>query len=108
MEIIVDAYGPEEQALGWYYYLKDMLSFPFTASYIDERTISPLRIGKKVKVLEMAPEDECLHEMFVKTSWRKRMISISLAQLKPVDAANPETKEAIADWQYWVTQGYEL
>jgi uncharacterized lipoprotein YddW (UPF0748 family) len=56
----------------------------------------------------MAPEDECLHEMFVKTSWRKRMISISLAQLKPVDAANPETKEAIADWQYWVTQGYEL
>ena len=22
MEIIVDAYGPEEQAMGWYYYLK--------------------------------------------------------------------------------------
>lgn len=21
MEIIVDAYGPEEQAMGWYYYL---------------------------------------------------------------------------------------
>ena len=25
MEIIVDAYGPEEQALGWYYYLDDKL-----------------------------------------------------------------------------------
>lgn len=21
MEIVVDAYGPEEQAMGWYYYL---------------------------------------------------------------------------------------
>jgi len=23
MEIIVDAYGPEEQAMGWYYYLDE-------------------------------------------------------------------------------------
>ena len=29
MEIIVDAYGPEEQALGWYCYLEDKLRFPF-------------------------------------------------------------------------------
>ncbi len=28
-EIIVDAYGPEEQAMGWYYYLEDKLCFPF-------------------------------------------------------------------------------
>ena len=31
MEIIVDANGPEEQAMGWYYYLEDRLHFPFTA-----------------------------------------------------------------------------
>jgi len=31
MEIIVDAYGPEEQAMGWYYYLEDKLDFPFRA-----------------------------------------------------------------------------
>ncbi len=30
-QIIVDAYGPEEQALGWYYYLEDQLPFPFQA-----------------------------------------------------------------------------
>ncbi len=29
MEVIVDAYGPEEQAMGWYYYLKDRIAFPF-------------------------------------------------------------------------------
>ena len=34
MEIIVDAYGPEEQALGWYYYLEGTLQFPFTARCI--------------------------------------------------------------------------
>ncbi len=29
MEIIVDAYGPEEQAMGWHYYPADNLAFPF-------------------------------------------------------------------------------
>ena len=28
MEIIVDAYEPEEQALGWHAYLSDNLHFP--------------------------------------------------------------------------------
>jgi len=27
-EIIVDAYGPEEQAMGWYCYLDGKLGFP--------------------------------------------------------------------------------
>ena len=30
-EAIVDAYGPEEQALGWYYYLEEKMQFPFAA-----------------------------------------------------------------------------
>lgn len=29
MEAIVDAYNPEEQAIGWYYYLDDKITFPF-------------------------------------------------------------------------------
>lgn len=35
MEIVVDAYGSEERAMGWYYYLEDKLEFPFKAM-IDE------------------------------------------------------------------------
>jgi hypothetical protein len=31
-EVIVDAYGPEEQALGWYYYLENKIQFPFLGS----------------------------------------------------------------------------
>ena len=34
-EIIVDAYGPEEQAMGWYYYLEDKIRFPFQAKCIS-------------------------------------------------------------------------
>ena len=29
MEIVVDAYTLEEQAMGWYYSLEDRLHFPF-------------------------------------------------------------------------------
>jgi len=47
-EIIIDAYGPEEQAMGWYYYLEDKLCFPFLATCIAERAISPLRKGDEV------------------------------------------------------------
>src|SRR5271166_3153561 len=44
-EIIVDAYGPEEQAMGWYYYLEDKIHFPFQAKCITSKVISPLQKG---------------------------------------------------------------
>jgi len=40
-EAIVDAYGPEEQAMGWYYYLEDKIRFPFPAKCIVARVVSP-------------------------------------------------------------------
>ena len=43
MEITVDAYGAEEQAMGWYYYLDDLLQFLFRASCMTARRISPLK-----------------------------------------------------------------
>lgn len=64
MEIIVDAYGPEEQDMGWYYYLEEHLAFPFRAQCTAERSISPLREGDKVEVTGMAAESDCQHEMF--------------------------------------------
>lgn len=107
MEIIVDAYGPEEQAMGWYYYLEDKLHFPFTAKCVAERAISPLRKGDEIEIVGMAPEKECEHEMFVVTPWERRTLAIPLAQLKPI-AADAETDEAVADWHYWLNQDYEL
>ena len=40
-EAIVDA-RPEEQAMGWYYYLENKLSFPFQAKCISADVVSPL------------------------------------------------------------------
>ena len=108
MEIIVDAYGSEEQAMGWYCYLQDEIPFPFTATCIAERAISPLRTGDEVEILGMAPESECLHEMFVETRWDRRPLAIPLSQVRPINATDEKTKQAVADWHYWVARGYEL
>lgn len=107
MEIIVDAYGPEEQALGWYYSLDERLAFPFSAHCVEHRRISPLKIDEIVQVIGMAPEDDCMREMFVMVTWQGRELGVPLAQLKPIDV-DPDTAEAISDWHYWVAQGYEL
>jgi Calcium binding len=100
MEIIVDAYTPEEQAMGWYYSLEDRLHFPFVARCIAERSISPLRVGEEVEVVGMAPEEECQHEMLVLIRWERRALAVPLAQLEGV-AVDEQTRQVIGDWQYW-------
>jgi hypothetical protein len=107
MEIVVDAYTPEEQAMGWYYSLEDRLHCPFVARCTAERAISPLRVGDEVEVVGMAPDEECQHEMFVLIRWERRALAVPLAQLEGV-AVDQRTRQAIEDWQYWVAQGYEL
>jgi hypothetical protein len=106
MEIVVDAYTPQEQAMGWYYSLQDRLGFPFVVRCIAERAIS-LRVGDQVEVVGMAPEEECQHEMFVLIRWERRPLAVPLVQLEGV-TVDEQTLQVIEDWQYWVTQGYEL
>ena len=106
-EAIVDAYGPEEQALGWYYYLDNEISFPFQAECIETRRTSPLKQGEQVTVTGMSPEDDCEREMFVQIEWQGREMGVPLAQLQPLDV-DDETAQAVGDWHYWVGRGYEL
>lgn len=115
MEIVVDAYGPEEQAMGWYYYLDDTLQFPFIAICMDKRRSSPLKADQTVKVRRMAPEDECEHEMFVEVDWDDDTLAVPLAQLKfksgdgeLSEEMEEDTQEAMEDWHYWVNRGYEF
>ncbi len=107
MEAVVDAYGPEEQAMGWYYYLEGKLNVPFSARCIAERRVSPLKVGETVQVTGMAPEEECEHEMFVEVAWMGRSFAVPLAQLEPTDT-DESTRDAAGDWQYWVARGYEF
>src|SRR5581483_7942592 len=64
MEVIVDCYNRQEVAMGWYYYLEGRLQFPFTATCIAQRAVSPLRVKDKVEVIGMPPEAECECEVF--------------------------------------------
>jgi len=103
-EIIVDAYGPEEQALGWYYYLENEITFPFRARCTASKVVSPLRKGETVEVRRLAPEDSCVHDMLVLIRWQGRNVAVPLSQLVPVDA-DRSTIEAVGDWHYWLAQG---
>jgi hypothetical protein len=107
MEITVDAYGAEEHAMGRYYYLDHVLQFPYRARCMTTRRISPLKEGERVQVAGMAPEDECLHEMFVEVVWKDKTLAVPLSQLKGI-GVDHETQEAIEDWHYWVARGYEF
>jgi hypothetical protein len=105
MEVVVDAYDGAERAMGWFGYLEDRLEFPFTAKCIMKRAVSPLLVGDEVEVVSLAPGDECAHDMFVMIRCNSDGLGVPLSQLKPV-AASPGTSTAVADWHYWVAQGY--
>src|SRR5437588_12536702 len=106
-EIIVDSYGPEEQALGWHAYLSWKLQFPFSARCVVRREISPLEPGEEVEVVGMASDEECMHEMFVLIRWNRLQLGVPLMQLEGIQV-DEETQQAIEDWHYWVKQGYDL
>lgn len=107
MEIVVDAYGAGEQAMGWYYYLEDNLRFSFPATCVKKRDISPLKLKERVEVVGMAVEDECEHEMFVTVLWNDRRFAVPLDQLE-CEVRDRKTKQAVEDWHYWVGQGYQF
>jgi hypothetical protein len=47
--------------------------------------------------------------MFVETRCQgKRKLAIPLSQVKPTGEADEDAREAVADWHYWISQGYTL
>jgi Calcium binding len=80
-EIILDAFGPEEQALSWYNYLAEHLRFAFQARCVGAQPASPLRVGDRVEVRGMPAEEVCNHAMFVNIAWQERLLVVPLRQL---------------------------
>jgi hypothetical protein len=101
----VDAHGPEEHAMGWYYYLEDKIQFPFRAQCIASRLTSPLRQGEPVEGRRLATEDACSNDMLVMIRWQGRNMAVPLSQLK-VTGVGESTRQAIEDGHYWIAQGY--
>ncbi len=106
-EAVVDCYGEIEQAMGWYCYLDDRLAFPFGAKCIAERATSPLRLGEVVEVTDMAPADDCEHDLFVEIQWQDRSLAVPLSQLEGI-AVDDGAEEVIGDWHYWVARDYRF
>ena len=104
-DIVVDAYGEEERALSWYYYLEGKLKFPFRAKCAAVRKVSPLKKGEEVEVLGMAPEDDCTRTMMVLIRFADRTLGVPLDQLEAITDGKA-AREAMADWRYWCAMGY--
>lgn len=103
----MDAYGSDERAMGWHYYLDEKLAVPFEARVKTGLPSSPLSVGDKIEVLGMAPESACAADMLVRVRWPKRKLAVPLSQLVPM-IDDEATKEAMADWHYWVGHRYEF
>jgi hypothetical protein len=105
-EVIVDAYGAEEQAMGWFYYLADSMSFPFEAKCVREIRKSPLKLNEIVTVTDMvSDDDDYSHEMLAEITFQGRTMGVPLYQLEPIDV-DELTRQVIEDWHYWVGRGY--
>jgi hypothetical protein len=106
-EILIECYDDHDVATAWFVYIEQQLQFPFTATCISKRVVSPLRVKDEVEVIEMAPESECGSEVFVMIRWERDGLAVPLEQLKPINATDKQTKVAVADWQYWRWMGHE-
>lgn len=103
-EAMVDAYGAEEQAMSWYYYLTDTIAFPFQAKCIQELRKSPLRLDEVTTVVDMISDDDS-YEMLAEIEFMGRTMGVPLHQLEPIDV-DENTRQVIEDWQYWIARGY--
>ncbi|GAX35811.1 calcium-binding protein [Nodularia sp. NIES-3585] len=110
-EIIVDAEDKEDRAMGWYYYLDDNLNVPFIAKVTKKSPKTSAVEEKKVEVLGMAADDECLKDMYVEVVYpHGNDEDVFTAKLSELVAINTDTgtEEAIADWHYWLARGYKF
>ena len=106
-EVVVDAYGKEERAMGWYYYAADNIAFPFKARCALKRSTSPLKVGAVVEVTGMAPTDDCMQELTVLIKWDDEDLAVPLIQLESPGSTG-STRQVLADWKYWVDKGYSF
>ena len=104
-EAIADANGPEEQVMGWHCYLDDKIRFPFQGKCIAVKEFRLSEKGKPSRSCVWRPEDACSADMLALIRWQGRTMAVPLSQLAAIDP-DEATAEAIADWHYWVTQGY--
>ncbi len=94
-EAIVDAYGSEEKAMSWYYYLENKIRFPFQAKRIVANLASPIKKGEIVEVRRLAPDDACSFDILVLIRWQGRSMAAPLSHWLPSIRTNPPPKQSV-------------
>ena len=68
---------------------------------------TPLELGERIEVTDMAGKYECEHDIYVEIQWNGTEVAVPLSQIKALDA-DEDTVEAIEDWHYWKNCGYSF
>ncbi|HBL83538.1 MAG TPA: hypothetical protein DDZ99_01300 [Clostridiales bacterium] len=102
-EILVDTYNEDEEMSAWHCYLTDTLTFPFGADASKQMLRSPLLSGEKVTVTGLAGMDDCYDGLVVMIQWQGRIFAVLLEQLSLDGDTSEKTREAVEDWQYWIS-----
>jgi|SRR5271156_6382750 len=101
-QIIVDAYGPEEQAMGWYYYLEENMQFPFQAQCIATHPTSQRRVcrsptpGARRRMQQRHARDDPM----ARPEHGRPALAVEGRRRGSIN------ETAIQDWHYWIEQGY--
>lgn len=102
-EIIVDAYDNDEVASSWYYYLDEMLHFPFTAMVHTHRS-GNTSYASQVEIKEMAEMSRCGYgQMWVRGALslqKNTPLHFFLSDITSVEE-DEERVMALEDWNYW-------
>ncbi len=102
--IIVDCYDEYEVGSGWYTFMEDTLKFPFMATAKLKKRDGSFE-EKKVKIVGLASDEEdFMHNDFdLEMEMGEYVSPIAWSSLKNIKAA-PETREALAIWNYWINK----
>jgi len=81
----VDANGPEEQVVGWYYYVDDKIRFPFSGQVHRSQNRFAAQEGGNRRSPAHGTEDACSGDMLVLICWHDRTMAVPLSQLVAID-----------------------
>jgi hypothetical protein len=104
-EAIVDASGPEEKAMSWYYYLESKLTFPYQSSLHRHPIDVATEKRRNCRSPAHGPGRHLCERHVCSDPLAGPNLAVPLSQLVAIDP-DEETTEAVGDWHYRVAQGY--
>ncbi len=97
-----------ERISAWYGYLEEQLRLPFQATCTRQTAGLALGLREQVQVVDLADVDTWEDQVLVTLGGVRDGLDVPLAQLTPLQATDAASKQAVADWHYWVQRGYHF